>query len=388
MSIKTRVVIIGAGPSGLILSRYLALHNIESIVIEDRSREYVQSRIRAGMLETQFVDLMDEINVGTRLHSEGFEHQGIYLQIPGKRHHINFKELVGKTVWVYGQTEIQRDLHSACDEAGQTIYYEVSDVSLADVTSANPVVHFTDSEGKRQKIECEAIAGCDGFWGVSRKSIPGVDADCFERVYPFSWLGIMANVKPSIDELIYAWHPKGFALNSMRSDKVTRLYLQVDPKDEVVNWSDERCWDELSERLALDGWELERGPITEKGILAMRSFVSNRMQYGRLFLAGDAAHTVPPTGAKGLNLAANDVRLLGETLVELLQKNNQAFADDYTRKALEKVWRATHFSWWFTSMMHTTGDPFDTQLQLSQIKHVMKSKFAAADLAENYVGIR
>jgi p-hydroxybenzoate 3-monooxygenase len=388
MTFKTRVAIIGAGPAGLILARYLAIHNIDTIVIENRSREYVQSRVRAGILEAQLVALLDEIGVGERLHKEGFEHQGIYLQIPGNRHHINFKELVDQTVWAYGQTEIQRDLHKACDVQGQKIFYEVTDVNLVDVNSTKPKVHFTDAHGIKQVIECEAIAGCDGFWGVSRKAIPNVEKDCFEKVYPFSWLGIMANVKPSIDELVYAWHPKGFALNSMRSEKVTRLYLQVEPNDDLAKWSDERCWDELSERLALDGWELERGPITEKSILAMRSFVSNKMQYGRLFLAGDAAHTVPPTGAKGLNLAANDVRLLGETLVELLTKNNQDFADDYSRKALEKVWGATRFSWWFTSMMHTNGDPFDAQLQLAQINHVIKSKYAAADLAEKYVGVR
>ena len=388
IAMKTQVAIIGAGPSGLILSRYLALHNIESIVIEDRSREYVQSRVRAGMLETPTVELLDEIGIGERLHKEGFEHKGIYLQIPGKRHHIDFQELVGQTVWVYGQTEIQKDLHAACDANQQQIYYEAKDVHFENIDSKNPIVHFTDSSGNPQKIECLAIAGCDGFWGVSRKAIPNVDADSFERVYPFSWLGIMANVKPSIDELIYAWHPNGFALNSMRSEKVSRLYLQVEPNDHIDNWSDERCWDELSERLALPGWKLERGEITEKNILAMRSFVSNKMQYGRLFLAGDAAHTVPPTGAKGLNLALNDVRLLGETLVKLLQQNDEKSASEYTSKALEKVWRATHFSWWFTSMMHTSGDPFDAQLQLSQINHVIKSKYASANLAENYVGIR
>jgi p-hydroxybenzoate 3-monooxygenase len=388
MIIKTRVAIIGAGPAGLILSRYLALHNIDTVVIENRSREYVQSRVRAGILETQLVALLDEIGIGERLRKEGFEHKGIYLQIPGNRHHINFNDLVGQSVWAYGQTEIQRDLHTASDAAGQQIYYEVSDVNLGEINSTRPIVNFTDSEGNKQTIECEAIAGCDGFWGVSRQAIPDVEVDCFEKVYPFSWLGIMANVKPSVDELVYAWHPKGFALNSMRSEKVTRLYLQVDNGDQLSNWSDDRCWDELSERLALDGWDLERGPITEKSILAMRSFVSNKMQYGRLFLAGDAAHTVPPTGAKGLNLAANDVRLLGETLVELLTKNNQSFADDYSRKALEKVWGATRFSWWFTSMMHTNFDPFDAQLQLAQINHVMNSKYAAADLAEKYVGVR
>lgn len=387
-TMKTQVAIIGAGPSGLMLSRYLGLHGIESIVLEDRSREYVQSRIRAGMLETTTVDLLDQIGVGDRLHKEGLEHDGIYLQIPNERHHVNFKELTGKTCWVYGQTEIQRDLHEACDKAGQEIHYEVSDVRLENLESASPVVHFTDKSGQAQRIDCAVIAGCDGFWGVSRKHIPGIDADCFERVYPYSWLGVLADVKPSTDELIYAWHPDGFALNSMRSSTVTRLYLQVDPKDDIANWSDERCWDELDKRLALPGWELERGPITEKGILAMRSFVSSRMQHGRLFLAGDAAHTVPPTGAKGLNLAASDVRLLGKTILALLKEKNDQPAAEYTSKALREVWRATHFSWWMTSMMHTSGDAFDAQLQLSQIRHVISSRSAATNLAENYVGIR
>lgn len=387
-NMKTQVAIIGAGPSGLMLSRYLALHNIESIVIEDRSREYVQGRIRAGMLESPTVDLLDQIGVGERLHREGLEHDGIYIQIPGERHQINFKELTGKTVWVYGQTEIQRDLHEACDKADQEIHYEVSDVRFENVESENPTVHFTDKAGQSQRIDCQVIAGTDGFWGVSRKHIPNADKESFERVYPFSWLGILAEVAPSTDELIYAWHPDGFALNSMRSNSLTRLYLQVDPTDDIANWSDERCWDELDTRLALPGWTLERGPITDKGILAMRSFVSTKMQYGRLFLAGDAAHTVPPTGAKGLNLAASDVRLLGQTLVALLTEKNQKPAADYTGRALREVWRATHFSWWMTTMMHRHGDAFDAQLQLSQIKHVMNSRSAALDLAENYVGIR
>jgi p-hydroxybenzoate 3-monooxygenase len=385
---KTQVAILGAGPSGLMLARFLALHNIQSIVIEDRSREYVQSRIRAGMLETPTVEFLDRIGVGERLHKEGLEHDGIYMQIPNERHHINFKELIGKSCWVYGQTEIQRDLHEASDKAGQEIHYEVSDVRLENLESTSPVVHFTDITGTAQRIDCLVVAGCDGFWGVSRKSIPNIEADCFERVYPFSWLGILADVKPSTDELIYAWHPDGFALNSMRSTKVTRLYLQVEPTDDIADWSDERCWDELDKRLGLPGWTLERGPITDKGILAMRSFVSTRMQHGRLFLAGDAAHTVPPTGAKGLNLAANDVRLLGEALVALLNNSNEELTDNYTDVALSAVWRATHFSWWMTSMLHANGDAFDAQLQLSQIRHVFNSRSAAANLAENYAGIR
>jgi len=370
------------------LCRYLALHGIESIVIEDRDREYVESRIRAGMLEIGAVNLLDEIGAGERLHREGLEHDGIYLQVPGERKHINFKELVGVTCWVYGQTEIQRDLDALCDKAGQEIHYNVSDVRIEDATTDNPRVRFIDKQGSEQVIDAKVIVGADGFWGVSRKSIPNVDAGCYERVYPYGWLGVLANVEPSTDELIYAWHPDGFAMHSMRSKKVSRLYLQVDPTDDINNWSDDRCWDELSRRMELEGWELKRGEITEKSILAMRSFVSSTMRHGNLFLAGDAAHIVPPTGAKGLNLAASDVRLLGETLVDYLKNKNSAAADSYTEKALYHVWRATHFSWWMTSMLHTTGDRFDSAMQISQLKHVMNSRHAAANLAENYVGLR
>ena len=385
---KTQVAIIGAGPSGLLLNRYLAKHGIESIVIEDRSREYVESRIRAGLLETQSVKLMDELGVADRLYKEGMEHNGIYLQVPGERHHIDFKELIGYTVWVYGQTEIQKDLDAACDKAGQEIHYEVSEVELHDIDSENPSVTFVDKDGNAQKIECAVIAGCDGFWGPSRKAIPDVEVGSFERVYPYSWLGVMANVAPSTDELIYAWHPDGFAMHSMRSDKVSRLYLQVDPSDDIANWSDDRIWEALAKRMELTGWELKTGEITEKNILAMRSFVSGKLSHGKLFLVGDAGHTVPPTGAKGLNAAVNDVRFLGEGLVDYFNKKDATLLNRYSERAKETIWRVTHFSWWMTTMLHTSGNEFDNQLQLSQLKHLFKNKALQTNLAENYVGIR
>lgn len=385
---KTQVAIIGAGPSGLMLSRYLANHGIESIVIEDRSREYVESRIRAGLLETQAVDLLDEIGVGERLRREGLEHDGIYLQIPGVRHHIDFKELIGYSVWVYGQTEIQKDLDAACDKAGQQIHYEVSEVELHGIDTDYPAVTFVDRDGNQQRIDADYIAGCDGFWGPSRKAIPGVEEGSFERVYPYAWLGVMANVAPSTDELIYAWHPDGFAMHSMRSEKVSRLYLQVDPSDDIKNWSDDRIWGELAKRMALDGWELKSGEITEKSILAMRSFVSGKLQHGRLFLVGDAGHIVPPTGAKGLNAAANDVRFIGEGLVNHYKKNDDTLLAAYSDRAKETIWRVTHFSWWMTTMLHTSGNEFDNQLQLAQLKHLFKNQALQTNLAQNYVGIR
>lgn len=385
---KTQVAIIGAGPSGLMLSRYLAVNGIESIVLEDRSREYVESRIRAGLLETQSVNLMEELGLSDRLKAEGLEHKGIYLQTPDEKKHLDFEELIGYTVWVYGQTEIQKDLNAACDKAGQEIHYEVSDVQLHNIDSESPSVTFVDKDGNKQTIECAVIAGCDGFWGPSRKAIPGAEVGSFERVYPFSWLGILANVAPSTDELIYAWHPDGFAMHSMRSEKVSRLYLQVDPTDDIANWSDDRIWEALSKRMAVEGWELKTGEITEKNILAMRSFVSGKLQHGRLFLVGDAGHTVPPTGAKGLNSALNDVRFLGEGIVKFFKANDVSGLNVYSDRAKETIWRVTHFSWWMTTMLHTSGNEFDNQLQLSQLKHLFKNKSLQVNLAENYVGIR
>ncbi len=385
---KTQVAIIGAGPSGLMLNRYLAKHGIESVVIEDRSREYVESRIRAGLLEAQTVDLLEEIGVGDRLHKEGLEHHGIYLQLGAEKVHLDFADLIGYSVWVYGQTEVQKDLDAACDKAGQQIHYEVTDVALHGVDSENPSVTFTDKDCNPQRIDCAVIAGCDGFWGPSRKAMPGADVGSFERVYPYSWLGVMAKVAPSTDELIYARHEDGFAMHSMRSEQVSRLYLQVDPDDDIANWSDDRIWDALAKRMATSGWELKTGEITEKSILAMRSFVSGKLQHGRLFLVGDAGHIVPPTGAKGLNSAANDVRFLGQGLVEFFKKNDASLLNRFEERAKETVWRVTHFSWWMTSMLHTSKNEFDNQLQISQLKHVMRNRALQVNLAENYVGIR
>ncbi|MFM6980222.1 MAG: 4-hydroxybenzoate 3-monooxygenase [Micrococcales bacterium] len=384
---KTQVAIIGAGPSGLMLARYLAINGIESIVLEDRDRDYVEARIRAGLLETQTVDLLNEIGVADRLYKEGLEHNGVYLQIPGQKVNINFKELIGYTVWVYGQTQVQRDLGDACEEAGQPIHYEVKDVELHNLED-QPYVTFTDKDGNAQRIDADFIAGCDGFWGPSRKAIPGVEQGTFERVYPYGWLGVMADVAPSTDELIYARHPKGFAMHSMRSNEVSRLYLQVDPNDDIKNWSDDRIWSELSERMAHEGWELKEGPITEKSILAMRSFVSGKIQYGKLFLVGDAGHIVPPTGAKGLNAAANDVRFLGEGLVDHYKKNSDELLNRYEERAKETIWRVTHFSWMNTVMLHINSDEFDNQLQLSQLKHLFNSRELQINWAKNYVGIR
>ena len=385
---KTQVAIIGAGPSGLILSRYLAMKGIESIVIEDRSREYVEARIRAGLLEAGTVDLLTEIGLGSRLHKEGLEHHGIYLQIPGERKRLDLNELIGRSVWIYGQTEIQKDLGIACDLEGQQIFYEAQDVQLHDIDSENPAVTFIDAAGDHQRIDCAIIAGCDGFWGPSRKAIPDVEVGSFERVYPFSWLGVMANVEPSTDELIYARHPDGFAMHSMRSSKVSRLYLQVDASEDINNWSDDRIWDALSERMALEGWELKTGEITEKNIVALRSFVAGKFQHGRLFIVGDAGHTVPPTGAKGLNSAVNDVKFLGEGIVEFFDKNKNDLLNSYSDRVKENIWRVTHFSWWMTSMLHTNGNEFDNQLQLSQLRHVFNNRSLQVNLAENYVGIR
>jgi p-hydroxybenzoate 3-monooxygenase len=385
--VRTQVGIIGAGPSGLLLSHLLALQGIESVIIENRSREYVEARIRAGIIEQGAVDLLKESGLAGRLEKEGEQHHGIYLQWPGERHHLDFQQLCGRSVYVYGQTELQKDLDHLRDAAGQPFFYEVSDVTLHDLETDRPFIRFTDAAGASQVLECDAIAGCDGFHGVARPSMPDALRTTWERVYPFAWLGILAEVAPSTDELIYAWHPNGFALHSMRSRTLSRLYLQVDPSDDVANWSDDRVWDELDTRFALDGWSLQSGPVVEKSITAMRSFVAAPMRHGRLFLAGDAAHIVPPTGAKGLNLAVSDVRLLSRALGRLLNEHRDDLADRYSDTALRRVWRSTHFSWWMTSMLHRSGDEFDAELQLSQLRYVCSSTAASASLAENYSGM-
>jgi p-hydroxybenzoate 3-monooxygenase len=386
---RTEVAIIGAGPAGLLLSHLLGEQGVESVLIETRSQEYVLSRIRAGILEHSTVQLLDDIGLGTRLNAEGQEHRGIYLQWPQERHHIDFTRLVGRSVWVYGQTEVTKDLVAAREAAGQQIFYDVSDTALHDVESDSPSVTFVDSSGASVRLDAAVIAGCDGSFGPSRAAMPDVVRNTWERVYPYSWLGVLADVAPSTDELIYAWHQDGFAMHSMRSSSVSRLYLQVPNGTDVSTWSDDRIWDALATRLGhgQDGWELKPGPITEKSVLPMRSYVQTPMRHGNLFLAGDAAHIVPPTGAKGLNLAVADVALLAPALTALVRNKGEDLANSYSDDALRRVWRCTHFSWWMTTMLHTSDDPFDAQLQLSQLRWVTSSEAGATGLAENYAGL-
>ena len=386
---RTEVAIVGAGPAGLLLSHLLAADGVESVVVEARSRDYVEARVRAGILESSTVGLLDAVGLGERLHREGQEHRGIHLQWPHERHHLDFVDLGARTIWLYGQTEVTKDLGLAREADGQQIVYQVSGTALHDVATNRPYVTFQTDDGRPERLDADVVVGCDGSFGPSRATMPGAVTRTWERTYPYSWLGILADVPPSTDELIYAWHPDGFAMHSMRSKSVSRLYLQVPPGTDLGTWSDDRIWDALAERLGhgQDGWQLTPGPVTEKSVLPMRSFVQEPMRYGRLFLAGDAAHIVPPTGAKGLNLAVADVALLAPALTALLRKQDPSLADAYSATALRRVWRCTHFSWWMTTMLHTNGDPFDEQLQLSQLRWVASSEGGAAGLAENYAGL-
>ncbi|SFW69398.1 4-hydroxybenzoate 3-monooxygenase [Amycolatopsis australiensis] len=380
---RTQVVIVGAGPAGLLLSHLLGLEGIDSVLLERQTAEYVQARIRAGILEAGTVELLRQTGLGERLDVEGMEHRGIYLQWPGNRHHIDFTGLIGRSVTVYGQTEVTKDLMAAREKAGRPAYYSAADVTLHDV-AGKPYVTFVDSDGAARRIDADVVVGCDGFHGPSRSSIPSPQV--WERTYPFAWLGVLADVAPSTDELIYAWHPDGFAMHSMRSPRVSRFYLQVAPDEDIAQWSDDRIWTALATRLGVDGWTLQTGTITEKSVLPMRSFVSTPMRHGNLYLAGDAAHIVPPTGAKGLNLAVADVSLLAAALTASLRGNGE-LADAYSETALRRVWRCTHFSWWMTSMLHRHGDDFDAQLQLSQLRRTVSSLPAMTELADNYAGL-
>ncbi|WP_037305351.1 4-hydroxybenzoate 3-monooxygenase [Amycolatopsis orientalis] len=386
---RTPVAIVGAGPAGLLLSHLLDLAGVESVIVETRSREYVEARIRAGILEQSTVDLLREAGLAGRLDREGDEHRGIYLQWPEERHHLDFVDLVGRTVTVYGQTEVTKDLGRAREAAGQQIHYEVSDTAVHDLETDRPYVTFTGRDGTPERLDADVVVGCDGSFGPCRTAIPDAAKQTWERTYPYSWLGVLADVAPSTDELIYAWHPDGFAMHSMRSATVSRLYLQVPNGTDVGTWSDERIWEALATRLGhgQDGWTLAPGPITDKSVLPMRSFVQQPMRHGRLFLAGDAAHIVPPTGAKGLNLAVADVALLAPALAALVRDKDSALADAYSDTALRRVWRCTHFSWWMTTMLHQSGDPFDRQLQLSQLRWLARSQAGRAGLAENYAGL-
>jgi p-hydroxybenzoate 3-monooxygenase len=386
---RVQVGIVGAGPAGLLLSHLLSLAGIESVIVENRSRAYCEARQRAGLLEAGTVELLRAVGLGERMDAEGLEHGGIYLQFAGERHHLDFRDLTGgRWVTIYAQTEIVKDLIRARLAAGAPIEFEVSGTEVDELDSDQPVLRYTDAAGTRHEVRCDAIAGCDGFHGICRDSMPDGLVTVAERSYPYSWLGILASVPPSTDELIYARHEDGFALHTMRTPQVSRLYLQVPADEEIERWPDDRIWAELRHRLGVPGWELTEGPITEKAISPMRSFVASPMSYRRLFLAGDAAHIVPPTGAKGLNLALADVTALATALTHLLRDSEAAPATAYSSGCLDRVWRATHFSWWMTSMLHVDphADRFGAELQLSQLRYVISSRAAATTLAENYTG--
>ncbi|MGH3250925.1 MAG: 4-hydroxybenzoate 3-monooxygenase [Trebonia sp.] len=389
---RTQVGIVGAGPAGLLLSHLLALGGIESVCVETRSRAHCESRQRAGMLEATTVELLRETGLGDRLDREGLPHDGIYLQFDGERHHLNFRELTGgRQIMIYAQTEIVKDLISARSAAGAALEFEVSGTSIAGFGSGRPVLGYTDARGERHEVRCDAIAGCDGFHGITRRSIPAGGLTMLaERFYPYAWLGILAAAAPSTDEVIYCRHDNGFALHSMRTPEVGRLYLQVPADEEIGRWPDDRIWTELATRFALPGWTLASGPVLQKSITPMRSFVAAPMRHGRLFLAGDAAHIVPPTGAKGLNLAVADVAALATALARLLRDGDPSLADAYSDYCLERVWRSTHLSWWMTSMLHIAPDQdeFESELQLAQLRHLVSSRTAAASLAETYTGYR
>src|ERR1700728_4152241 len=386
---RTQVGIVGAGPAGLLLAHLLALRGIDSVLIEIRSREYCEARQRAGVLEDGSVRLLRDAGVGTRLDQLGIEHGGIYLQFDGERRHIDFRELTGRTVTVYAQTEVVKDLiaRRLADGGPAAIEFGVTDTEVAGLDTDRPILRYTSEEGVRYEVTCDAIAGCDGFHGICRPAIPAGVLTTTQRDYPYAWLGILADVPPSTDELIYAHHPAGFALHSLRGPTVSRLYLQVAPDEEITAWPDDRIWAELQQRFAVPGWELKEGPVLDKSVIPMRSFVSAPMRHGRLFLAGDAAHIVPPTGANGLNMALGDVAVRATALEELL-RGDPRLADAYSATCLERVWRRTHFSWWMTTMLHATPgpDPMDAQLQLAQLRYVSTSPAAATSLAENYTG--
>jgi len=388
---KTSVAIIGAGPAGLMLSHILHLQGIESIVLETRSREAIEATIRAGVLEQGTIDLMNQLGVGARMQREGFRHEGTTLRFDGRDRRIDFADLTGgKSVMVYAQHEVIKDLVAARLAAGGDIQFEVSDVALHDVESATPSVTFRTAGGELRTIRAEFIAGCDGTQGVSRGAFPAGVLKGYERLYPFGWLGVLCKAPPSSDELIYALHDRGFALVSTRSPEIQRLYLQCEPLDKIDNWSDDRIWSELRTRLATrDGWALKEGQIFGKTVVGMRSLVTEPMQHGRLFLAGDAAHVVPPTGAKGLNLAMADVRVLARALVEFYRRDRKDLLQGYSETALKRIWKAQRFSWWMTSMLHRFpgSDEFQHRMQVAELDYITSSRAASTALAENYVGL-
>lgn len=389
-TMQTQVGIIGAGPAGLMLSHLLHLQGIESIILETKSQAQVESRIRAGVLEQGTVDLLKSTGIGERMMKEGFVHEGIVIQFNGKRHRLNFKELTGgKEIMVYSQHEVVKDLLEARLNAGGKVLFEVKDVSLHQIETNSPVIRFMH-EGELQELHCDFIAGCDGFHGPSRQAIPVTIRQEKQEIYPFGWLGILAKTPPANNELIYATHERGFALLSTRTPEIQRYYLQVDPNDSISDWSDERIWEELQLRVETnDGWKLEEGPIIQKSIVSMRSFVCETMQYGRLFLAGDAAHIVPPTGAKGLNLAIGDVQVLAEGLKQFYRNASDRLLGDYSEICLKRIWKAQRFSKLMTELLHRNKEhsPFEYSIQLADLDYITSSRAAAESLAENYVGL-
>jgi len=384
MAERTQVAIVGAGPAGLFLGQLLQRAGVDAVVLETRSREHVEGRIRAGVLEQGTTDALRDAGLGARLDREGLVHDGLRLTFEGEQHRIDLRALTGRVVTIYGQTEVVKDLIAARLDAGAPLHFEVDDVR---VDVATPAVRYRH-EGVEHELRCDAIAGCDGFHGVCRAAIPEAEVTTWERAYPFAWLGILADVAPSTDELIYARHERGFALHSMRSPSRSRLYVQVDPGDDVARWPDARVWEELHARLASDGFALAEGPVLEKSITPMRSFVAAPLRHGALFLAGDAAHIVPPTGAKGLNLAAADARVLSRGLAEFYRGGSATLLGEYSARALARVWKAARFSWWFTTLLHRfSEDPFAQRLQQAELEYLARSTAASHALAENYVGL-
>jgi p-hydroxybenzoate 3-monooxygenase len=386
---RTQVAIVGAGPAGLLLGQLLHKAGIDNIILEVRDRAYVEGRIRAGVLEQGTVDMLRDVGVAERLDREGLVHPGVFVALEGRRRHIDMYAMTGKSVTVYGQTEVTKDLIEARLATGRPLIFEAQHVSIRDIEGKAPRVRYV-KEGVDGEIACDFVAGCDGFHGVSRPTFPGDALTIYERVYPFAWLGILSDSPPAADELIYARHRRGFALFSMRSPTVTRNYLQCRPDEDLNEWPDDRIWEELRARLVDPGGESVReGRIFDKSVLPMRSFVVEPMRHGRLFLAGDAAHIVPPTGAKGLNLAASDVHYLAEALAAYYGQANEAALDAYSERALSRVWKAQRFSWWMTSMLHPApdGDPFDNRVRSAELSYLMSSDAAIRSLAENYVGL-
>ena len=390
MNSRTQVGIVGAGPAGLLLGHLLHLAGIDSVIVENRSREYVIDRVRAGVLEQGTVDLLCAMGVAEGLKRRGLRHEGVYISFEGRRHRIDMAELTsGKAITVYGQNEVVRDLIEARIETGRPVYFDAQNVSVDALDSAQPLIRFTHEE-TQYEVSCDFIAGCDGFHGVCRPSIADGALEIYERVYPFGWLGILAEASPSCEELVYTYHDRGFALFSMRSTEVTRLYLQVPPDEPIANWSDDAIWDEMLRRMTTaDGWRPNVGRVLQKSVTPMRSFVAAPMRHARLFLAGDAAHIVPPTGAKGLNLAAADVVVLTSALTAFYRTADTSLLDRYSSVCLRRVWKAQRFSWWMTTLLHRLPDEtaFDGQRRLADLDYLTSSRAAMTSLAEQYVGL-